>query len=242
MAYVTVQDARDAGVPSSFTPEQIQPHLDLWSKFMDDATRQWFEPRFKQLLLDGNNARVLFLPVPIISVDAVYINGNFVDVVPPDYYTVYNVVDGMRDDRRNPMIKFSSFGLGIYDTPDFRYAMRFVIGTNNQRIDGKFGFVEPDGTTPAMIKRAVLKLTIRALQRGPNLWGEILAGPIEAGKKTSETTDGHTVTYNAYAVNSRQQNLNGITNDDEVDNIINLYKAPLKITSTSGRGGYDSRW
>src|SRR4029077_10235950 len=97
--------------------------------------------------------------------------------IPSTFYTVYNANDGTRDDRRNPMIKFSSAGLGIYDTPDFRYAMRFVIGTNNQRIDGKFGFVEPDGTTPKLIRRAVLKMAIQKLQRGNGtMWGEALAG------------------------------------------------------------------
>src|SRR4029077_9399364 len=97
MAYATVADALKEGVPSTFAPDVIQAQLDLWSKFIDDATRQWFEPRFKQFLPHGKTALVLFLPVPIISVDAVYINGDFTNIIPSTFYTVYNANDGTRD-------------------------------------------------------------------------------------------------------------------------------------------------
>lgn len=242
-AYATVADARTEGVPTTFTDQQIQAQLDQWSNFIEDATRQWFEPRHRKLELDGNNARVLFFPVPIIKIDQVWINGDFVNELPNRFFKVYNRNQADADDRRNPMVKFASVGLGIFDVPDFRYAMRFVIGTRNQHFLGQYGFVESDGTTPKLIKRAVLKMAIKTLQSGGGMiWGEIMNGPPAAGKKVSETTDGHTVSYNAYAYLPKPGNLNGITNDDEVDAIINMFKAPMKISSTAGRGGYDSRW
>jgi len=243
MAYATVADARAEGVPNSITPEAIQKQLDKWSEFIDAATKQWFEPRAKSLCLDGNDSRVLFLPVPIIQIDALYLN-NSPDPSDPTHYSVYNRRDSERDDRRNPMVKLTSPGMTVYDSPDFRSAARFCVGEQNQRLEGVFGFVEEDGTTPALIKEAVLRLTIKRLQSGTTLWDQTGGGgtPAGGGLILSETTDGHTITYHAFTTTPSKPGLNGITNDPEVDRIIDLYRGPIKIASTPGRGGPDRRW
>lgn len=243
-SYATVADARKEGVPTSITDDVIQPKLDRWSRFIDDATRQWFESRALTLDLDGNDSRVLFLPVPIIKLDSLYMNSDFTNVVDPKLYAAYSRKDAARDDRRNPMIKLAGAGLGVFDAPDFRRGSMFVKGEQNQRLVGTFGFIEEDGTTPVLIKRAVLKLTIKELQGSGNgqLWNQVGNGPSTQGTVTSETTDGHSITYNAFQYTPMKPGLNGITNDAEVDNIIMLYRGPWKITSTQGRGGPDRRW
>ena len=244
-SYVTLEEARSAGVPGTISDDVLMPVLVRWSEFIDAATKQWFEPRYLSLKLDGNDSRTLFLPVPVITVERFYMNSNFTNPLDPKLISVYNRRDAARDDRRNPMIKLQGAGLGVFDVPDFRLGMMFIKGEQNQQIDGTFGFVEEDLSTPKMIKRAVLKLSIKQLQNGGgNMWNEVAgAAPLAGGGQVqSETTDGHTISYAAFSVKPVQAGLNGITNDAEVDRIIDLYRAPLKIAATSGNGGPDRRW
>ena len=242
-AYVTVAEARAQGVPETITSAILEAQLKLQSEFIDIATRQWFEPRYSQLALDGSMSCTLFLPVPIIKLDALYINSNFTNMVDPSMYVVYDRRDALRDDRRNPMIKLGGNRMTIFDSPNFRGAI-FIGGTQNQRLDGLFGFVEPDGTTPLPIKRAVLKLAIKQMQPSGTgkMWDEIAMGPTTQGTVTSETTDGHSISFNAFQYKPMRPGLNGLTNDAEVDAIIQLYKSPIKIGSTVGDGGPDRRW
>lgn len=249
-SYVTVAEARAQGVPEPPAPGGISndilaAELLRQSEFIDAATKQWFESRYKSLKLDGNDSRTLFLPVPIIEVQRFYLNSNFTNPIGLDQLSIYDRRDSVRDDRRNPMIKLQGSALGVFDVPDFRLGTMFVKGEQNQKVEGLFGFVEEDGTTPKLIKRAVLKLAIRNLQAGGgNMWTEVAGGGPAAsgGVVQSETTDGHTITYTAFSVKPVQAGLNGITNDPEVDRIIDLYRAPIKIAATSGNGGPDRRW
>lgn len=243
MPYVTIADLRNAGVPNTITDDKITPLITRWSQFVDEATHQWFEPRATELLLDGNTSRVLFLPVPIITLDALYINDNFDTPLSSNLYVVYSNKTALRDDRRNPKISLASSGLGVFDSADFRCGMLFMYGAQNQKMVGTFGFVEADGSTPELIKRAVMKLVIKELQGGGgNLWNQVGNGPQTQGTVTSETTDGHSITYNAFQYKPIPAGLNGITNDPEVDNILMMYRGPIKITSTQGHGGPDRRW
>lgn len=244
-SYATLADARAEGVPTTIIDSVVQAKLDQWSQFVDEATKQWFEPRAVTLMLDGNNSRTLFLPVPIITVTALYMNSDFTNVISPNLYAVYNRQDAARDDRRNPMIKLAGSGLGVFDAADFRRGMAFCIGEQNQKVVGTFGFTESDGSTPKLIKRAVLKLAIKELQGGGGtLWNQVGNGGPAAGGGVvaSETTDGHTISYNAFSIAPSKPGLNGITNDPEVDRILDMYRAPLKIAATAGSGGPDRRW
>lgn len=240
MAYATVADARAEGVPNTILDAAIQAQIDIWSQFIDKACRQWFESRAVTLDLDGTDARVLFLPVPIISLTSLFVNSDFTTALPTTHYKVYSHQTQLRDDRRNPRIEMASSDLNIF-SPN-RYSV-FVAGTQNQRLVGNFGFVESDGSTPKLIKRAVLKLAIKHLAASPNgLWNEVAAGNPSVGSVASESTDGHSISYNAFSIKPTVPGLNGITNDPEVDNIIKMYKGPILITSTQGVGGPDRRW
>jgi hypothetical protein len=242
--YATVADMRCEGVPSRYPDDVVLDKLKQASQYINLATKQWFESRAMEIIMDGNDSRTLFLPVPIISVHHLYMNGDFRNHVPQNIYVVYNGNNATRDDRRNPMIKINGAGLGVYDFPDFRRGSIFVQAEMNQKIVGQFGFVEPDGSTPLLIKRATMKLAIRQLQQSPTgkMWPEVENGPPAMGNRTAETTDGHTITYNAFGYMPVHRGNLDITNDPEVDSIINLYRAPIKIASTSSRGGPDRRW
>lgn len=244
MSYVTVAEAHAQGVPLTIDVNILSAALKRQSDFIDRATGQWFESRALSLTLDGSGSRTLMLPVPIIKLEALYINANFERLIDPSLYVVYDRRDAMRDDRRNPMIKLGGNRMTVFDSPDFRIGTCFLPGMQNQRLDGTFGFVEPDGTTPDLIKRAVLKLAIKQIQPSGSgtLWDEVAAGAGFQGTITSETTDGHSISYNAFQYKPMRAGLNGITNDAEVDGIIMLYKAPIKIASTVGNGGPDRRF
>jgi hypothetical protein len=244
MPYVTLKEARDEGVPDTIENGALLAALKRQSEFIDRATGQWFESRALALTLDGNQSSTLMLPVPIIKLEALYINSDFTNKLDPSLYVVYDRRDAMRDDRRNPMIKLGGNRMTIFDSPGFRLGTLFIQGTQNQRLEGTFGFVEPDGTTPDLIKRAVLKLAIKQLQPSSTgtLWDEVAAGAGFQGTVTSETTDGHSIAYNAFQYKPMRAGLNGYTNDAEVDAIIALFKAPIKIASTVGNGGPDRRF
>lgn len=243
MAYATVSDARAAGFPVTISDPTIQAELDTWSQFIDKACRQWFEPRTLTIDLDGVDSRVLHLPVPVISLTSLYMNADFTTVVPTTAYKLYTNCTAVRDDRRNPRIELASAGVDVWDYSRYASGSRFCIGTQNQRLVGSFGFVEADGSTPLLIKRAVLKLAARKLAGGTDIWNQVQEGiPAGGGLVQSETTDGHSISYAAFSYKPTVRGSNNITNDAEVDGIITMYKGPLLITSTKGSGGPDRRY
>src|SRR5262245_44357818 len=117
MAYATVADARTEGVPTSIVDATVQAQINRWSQFIDKACRQWFESRAVTIDLDGNDSRLLHLPVPVITLTALYMNGDFDNAVDTDNYKVYSNQTAVRDDRRNPKIMLASAGVGLFDTP-----------------------------------------------------------------------------------------------------------------------------
>lgn len=239
MGYVTVDEARDEGVPVSITDDAIQAQIDRWSSLIDKACRQWFEPREVTIDLDGNDSRLLHLPVPVIELTALYMNGDFTNAIPADRYKVYNNANAIRDDRKNPKIEIATAGVGIFDFPRFS-SSQFVRGTQNQRLVGTFGYCEPaeppdDPTTPPLIKYAVMKMVCKSLSAAPT--GLYVASQTvpPAGLKVSETTDGHSISFEAFKTKPTPAGTNPITGDREVDGIIVMYKGPMLITTQLGR-------
>lgn len=231
MPYATVADLRAQGVPASIVDATIQEAIDLWSQFVDRACRQFFEARSLTVDLDGNDSHILHLPFPVISVTSLFTNGNFTTALDAARYTVYNGrTTGGQDDRKNPKIRLVTSASSIYEVPrHFLTSPAFVKGNRNQRIVGSFGYTESDGTTPLLIKRAVMKLAVKQLKDGSTLWKELDSPTVPAGGVMSETTDGHTITYDAFRVNPSKPGLTGITGDQEVDRILDLYRAPLAM-------------
>lgn len=146
MSYATVADALDEGVPTAIPDSTIQQELDTWSQFIDRACRQWFEPRSYTFDCDGNDSNRLFFPVPIISVTALYVNGDFTNVLDPARYRVYNSRNMAQDDRRNPKIALTPNGMTIFSGPPIGAwgapGPCFLRGIRNQRVVGTFGYTE----------------------------------------------------------------------------------------------------
>jgi len=240
--YITVQDVRDAGVTVVEASDTVVlTQITLWQQFIERACRQWFEPRTVNLKCDGNGSDFLPFSVPVISISELKVN-NSEAVLDPSRYRVYNA-NPMPDDRRNPRIRLISYSRDIY-TDSVAYGGRsvFLKGGQNQSIIGVFGFVEADGSTPELIKHALLKLVVEKIRSRP---GATPTGnsPL-VGLILEEWTDGHKIKYSqpGGTTSPRKPGLTGITQDQEILDIIKLYKGPIGIAVASsgwtGEGGW----
>lgn len=236
MAYLTVQNLRDEGVPLTIADATVQAAINTWSAFIDRACMQWFEPRTHTLEIDGNDSDCLFMPVPIISVTSLYVNDDFTNALPTTEYEVYNKRGGTdgSDDRRNPKIRLipqTAFWVPINVMASGR-GKNFFRGRKNQKIVGSFGFTESDNSVPLLIIRALKKLIIRDLasQGAGGMWQSVTMTPsTPAGPVVSETTDGHSITYDAGSTAPGRQGFTSMVGDPEIDKIITLYRAPIAL-------------
>ena len=233
MAYITVAECRALGISTDITDDAIAAAILVWTAFIDRATRQFFEPKTVTLDIDGNDSDTLFLPVPVISVTNLYINDDMVTAVPTDRYKVYNGRGPIDDDRRNPKLRLIRHP-NIFIRPDVFYSGPvFMKGSKNQRIVGSFGFTESDGSTPQLIKRAVAKMVKRSVEMDHEAAQNNGETPSQAaGDVIMEITDGHTVQYGtnkSFGMPAGKMGTAAITNDPEVEKIIEMYRAPLAI-------------
>ncbi len=233
---VSVADVRAEGLPDPPTDSAVQAAIMLWQAFIERACRQWFYPRALELFVDGSDSDALHFGVPIVSIEELEINRSSSgtgDLLPAADYRVYSSI--ALHDRQNPRIKLVDRWGGDRDifTQDYGY-LRFRKGRQNIRVKGVFGCVEEDGSAPALIKRALVKLVIEKL-RAPIIPSSTSSGiipPLVAGLITEEWTDGHRLKYAIQGeVSSRAPGLSGITNDQEILTILKLYKAPIGIAT-----------
>lgn len=226
MAYATIEEARAFGITEEMADDAtLLGLLALWSQVIDRACRQWFEPRAMDLRFDGHDTDELHLNVPIVEVTSLYINGS-TTALDPSYYVVYDNKTEWPDDRRNPRVGLTGgTGSSIFSA---RGSDLFVRGKKNQRVVGRFGFVEADLSTPLPIKRALLKLTKLKIQEDKPTeegGGNQIVGPL-----TREITDDHTQEFGALQIKgSKGSTIGGITDDPEINRIILLYRAPLSM-------------
>lgn len=227
MGYVTVAEVRAEGVPGDATHEvtdaRVQAAINLWSQVVERLCRQWFESRALTVLMDGNGADTLWLPVPVISLSALYVNGDFTTVLDPLYYEVFNSRT-VPDDRKNPKVQLKHEKRDLFEKVLWDEYPIFTKGQRNQKLVGNFGFTEPDGTTPLLIKRAVLKLISKSLSAMYAGWPAL---PPSGGPVSKETTDGHSIEYAISTTAS--SGLMGLTGDPEIVQIIRMYSAPTTV-------------
>ncbi|HHV62117.1 MAG TPA: hypothetical protein GXX51_05705 [Firmicutes bacterium] len=168
--YATVQEIREEGVaPEEASDARIEAAIKRASDLIERLTGQWFEPREKTLILDGNGGFTLFLGVPVISLSGVKIDGRAVDLA---LLRVYN----SPEDRKNPRIHFS---------------WGFPKGKRNVEVTGTFGYVEEDGSTPELIRYACRRLVVKDLAPLSDMDAQ---EERKRARVISETTDRHSYT------------------------------------------------
>lgn len=236
--YISLADIRTEGLDSTKFPDStVLASIALWQEVLDRCCRQWFNARSLTIVADGNDSDTLHFGVPIISIDYVKMNGR-TDELDTSLYRVYSDRN-FAVDRGNPCIKLigPDYARDIYLEPCVLGRLKFRKGRQNQEIKGIFGFVESDGSTPKLIKRALTKLVIEKLTRPlyPSSETPISPSPSILGAVLGEKTDGHAITYNppAGGFERRRVGLSGITQDLEILDTIRLYKAPLGLATPS---------
>lgn len=247
MGYLTLEEVRELGLGVDVASDDaVNAAIDLWSKWLDRVCRQWFDIRgpytFK---LDGNNSNTLFVPAAIVDVEYVRINNSEADL-DPSHYRVYKGRGDPTDDRKNPRIKI----LGphqfrdIFIEPVTSGRLDFRLGQQNQEVRGRFGYVEPDDSTPVLIERALWLILVEKLTR-PEVSGgsggtdpDPEPSPLVSGIVSEEWTDGHKIKYSVAGgtVGEKRPGLTGTVQNPEVHDIINLYKAGPLIKSPPLQG------
>lgn len=225
---VSLQDMRDEGVPASVSDARLLSLIQTWQEYVERLCNQWFYPKQMTWDLDGSGTTLLQLPVPIISISALYLNGEageFSSAVDPSDYVVYNGRgESGRDDRRNPRVKLVTGETQIFEGvgPLRKRFFVFEVGEKNQRLVGSFGYVEPNGSAPAAIKYAIRKLVVR---NAPPLWSTGgSSGP--SGPVIEEETDRHRKKWSDASVSSKAWSTTG---DSEIDQILATYRAPISM-------------
>lgn len=234
--YISVSDVRSQGINTDPPDDAtIQSSIALWQQVLERATRQWFRPVELEMYLDGNDSDTLHFAIPIISIEELIINDN-TSALSTNSYKVYNSTQ-YPDDRKNPRIKLVHdyyYRRDIYTASDPYTRLKFYKGRQNQYVKGVFGYVESDGSTPLLIKRALMKLVINDLGNPivPST-DYLVPPPLTTGNIQEEWTDGHKIKYQISGgeLRSRAPGLAGLINDPEVQRIITLYKAPIGIAA-----------
>jgi hypothetical protein len=221
MGYIDIDTVVQAWTGSRPKPEdsEIEAKIKWASAFIDRATRQWFEARTITAYLDGNGTKLLQLPVPVISLTSLYINGDFDNVLASTEYAVYSS-EGLTDERRNPHICLLN--------------TIFRTGNQNIKLVGSFGFMDTEGAnkvTPTMIKAACLRIVLREFGHSSALVTHPL-GPV-----MMENTDGHQVMYATPRFGSLRPGNMAITGDPQIDNVLALYKGPVLVCASSNSPG-----
>ena len=223
---LTLEDATDIVDGLAYVYRSTKT-LDEWNMLetlaqstIDLYTGQWFEQRDftseNALSIEGSNTACLHLSVPIISISSLKIN-NQEDEYSTEMYKVYNSFQ-MPDDRQNPKIKLISSGVDIFKYSGSQAV--FYEGMFNT-IEGSFGYVESDGSTPELIKWCVARLIIN--------YSEITDGTDKTIK--SEKTDLHEVTYDIPKQSSSSSTSS--TGDETVDRVLGKFKSPIAICGSN---------
>lgn len=206
MAYVTADDLRAEGVPESYTDEWIEGRIALAEAYVETQTGQWFEPRDLTMVFDGSGDTTLLLPICLLEVTSITLDD--VELTDDELADVvnYNRRGLAQDDRRNPKL----VRLGGYTWTE---------GVQNVSIEGSWGYVEADDSTPLAILEVVKRLVIRDID--PLADTAAQRERREAIFGTSFSAHNRSVTLSQAAVTG------GPTNDPQIDRALTRFRRPL---------------
>jgi len=195
--------------------------------FIDSQTNQFFNCRQGTFEIQGNNTPVLFFSIPIIEITKLLINNTDVELVEgPDYdYVAFKGRTPPQDDRRNPHIQLN-FGKTRNSIYSGVMTNKVFYKNAYSTIEGSFGFLEEDGTTPSLIKKATMLLTLNEVNNPLNgIVSSGVTGPLKRRK-----VDLHEEEFFEL---KGQTSTGSISSIPEVDRIITMYRSPLRIGGSS---------
>ncbi len=224
MAYATIEDVRDEGVPTEANGGLSDTLLAKWlleaQAIVDRVSRNTFEPVSGTFIFDGNNSHLMHMPIPIISVTSLTVNGNE-DPLDASLFRVYNGRGFPQDHRRNPKIELRvprsvtiTSALPLFSTRVFRRGY-------DQTVVGTWGYTESDGSVPILIRRAtvgiVVTMTDQLFVRFGGSRGSI--GPV-----VREKTDDHELQFGSLI-----RDVGKYVLPTDIENLLLSFKAPLAI-------------
>jgi len=241
--YLSPSRVRAEGVDSGMLPDDRLLDLIVRAQqYIERECRQAFRPIRQTLKFDGNGGVMIPFSIPIIGVEAVYVNDSDTEL-PTTSYAVYAYPSlksdpGPRspDSRRNPKITMKTRASASPFRPGGVFlasplAGRLLPGPQMHQVPGVYGFLEADGTTPKLIEDAMLRVVLATavmMDIGPGNQGGSVSGPI-----TSEKTDQHEISYGfSYTAGSSDSPL---ATSPEVLEILRRYRAPIGIASPASR-------
>lgn len=226
--YISAQEVRDEGLTSSLASDAwLVDILQRTQEYIDTQTRQMFRPVPESLRVDGSNGEMLHLHIPIVGIEYLKVNRSTQELDPESYEVyatpaleAYSHAFG-QDYRRNPKIAMSA-DASIFSGGRVGRAGEFAEGRRNQTIKGVFGFLEANGATPELIRRAHLRLVMANAERlTVGASSSTPAGPI-----ASETSDRHSISYATTSTTSTS----ALATTQEVEEILAMYRAPIGIS------------
>jgi hypothetical protein len=212
----------------------------IWQPVIERITKQWFDEREITFRFDGNGSDTIHFGVPIIEITSLKINDSTV-ALDADAYAVYKG-RSYPDDRHNPRIKLKNGSKPDIFTSSLG-DRKFLRGVQNCEVAGTFGYLDDgedpmtdDPVTPEPIKRALMKLVIEKLlvPVGPSPSPPL---PALIGAIIEEQTDDHRIKYalpGGASFETRRVGLSGLTMDQEILDILKLYRAPLGVSVPNG--------
>lgn len=212
--YVLIQDVRDAGITVTQASDAVVlAAINLWEQYVERWTRNFFRQVNTVVTFDGNNSRMLFMPIPMIAVNSLKVNSGAA-ALPATQFVAHIGRQAPKDDRWNPRIELRALtSLTHTASGVFRKGL-------DQVVDGAWGFLESDGSTPQAIIRAVLKLVVEDIRSGG------AGGGTASGIIKREKTDDHEVEYSEAGGSAAR-----FTLPRDVVDLLAPYRAPFAIAA-----------
>lgn len=218
MAYATIEDVRDEGLPIAINDTLVARWLLEAQAIVDNVSRNKFEPVTGTFIFDGNNTHLMHMPLPIISVTSLTVNGN-TDVLDPSLYRVYNGQGLPQDDRKNPKIELRTPRLITITSALPLFGSRIFRRGYDQTIVGTWGYTESDGTVPVLIRRATVGIVMTMSdQLYPKFAGARGHG---IGPVTREKTDNHELQFGTLI-----RDVGKYVLPTDIENLLLSFKAP----------------
>lgn len=194
--YATIQQLREEGLSDTLVSNgKAITLLRRASELVEKITRNLFYETEGTFIFDGNNSYLLHLPLALIEVTSLTINNESSALGSSDF-RAYTGRALPQDDRYNPKVELRRTQEASIFTS---FKSRKFLKGYDQTIVGKFGFLEPDGSTPATINECVIAIVMMTWQTlfarfGYDSGGGGGPGPM-IGPLKRERTDDHEVEW-----------------------------------------------
>jgi hypothetical protein len=209
-------------LPKSKAERYIKTAMNL----IDEKTGQFFNKREGTFPIEGRNTALMHLPVPIIEIDELRINSTSTILTEGEDYdfVAFKGRQTPTDDRKNPRIKLN---IGRAKGSIFTNSItsRLFVKGSLTHITGSFGYLEPDGSTPLLIQKAVLILVMLDINKpvGSSVSATSGTGPLKRLKVDLHEQEFFEASSNKESVRSSD------SGNEEVDRIISLFRTPIRV-------------